>query len=259
MSLGISRPLLGGAALALSLAVVGCVGSPEPADDRDAGAPTSSGPSPTQTQTEEPAVAVWPADGPYDGYVETRLGAAPSLDELALSPEGLTGLPLGTVLPTARGDADPVVYDPAACEPEVAEGSATEPGLWVANYREWFADPSFPYWGAPFSVMVDDSGRLTVVQVGYRSDALATDRGIRMGSTEAEVRAAYPDAESVGFFGDALVFVVRGAAGSLHIGIADEDGGGRHVVSILAFDDPGREAALLWATDGTYALACAYA
>jgi hypothetical protein len=104
--------------------------------------------------------------------------ARPALDQLRLTPSGFAELPLGS---------DPATTDPAV---SIVERSSVEcePGRTLTLWQPAEADPTTPY-GA-FGVAVNDQGSVTAIQVS--SELISTDRGITVGSSRAEVLAAYP-------------------------------------------------------------------
>ena len=142
------------------LAITGCT-APKPAPTPSASSPTPStdaaGPSPTPTSDPR----------------------KPPFNSLVIAPEGLGPLHIGA----APSATDMLTYMPQYCQIEAdddgfADGDPAA-DRWVANY---IGDETF-------DVEVID-GR--VVGIAPASPALRTATGIHLGSTAAELRAAYP-------------------------------------------------------------------
>ena len=222
---------------------------------------SSSAPTVAPSAPSPSAVAEEPSSRPTNGYTEPAIGSPPPLEQLLLTPDGFTAYPLGTRFPTASPGTDPIVYDPTRCQDAVAEGARESPAEWGTAYRTWYEEQGNGSWQEPFGINVDADGRLTEIETNWFAGAqIATDRGITLGSPEAQVQAAYPNAEVAELDGQARVYVVRGTRGSLHISVVQDGIHAGPVVGVmLVFDDPQREATTLWATDGTYALRCVYA
>jgi hypothetical protein len=146
-----------------------------------------------------------PENGPTLTESETPLG------QLVLSAEGLGPLVIGQ--PPAA-DQDVLVHSPTVCQWEVDEGYRDDPSMWVANYLPALVGAD----SRPFGVEVTD-GVLRVVQV--YDDSIATDAGIHLGSTAAEVEAAYGDrldlVEEYDEGSDSHLYRVAGEAGDLYI------------------------------------------
>lgn len=133
------------------------------------------------------------------------------LTQLVLSANGLGPLVIGQ--PPAT-DQDVLVLSPTVCQAAVDEGYRDDPAMWVANYLPALLGTD----SRPFGVEVAD-GQLQVVQV--YDDSIETDTGIHLGSTAAEVAAAYGDllglVEEYDGGSDSHLYAVSGEAGDLYI------------------------------------------
>ena len=191
------------AANLLVLSLAACTATPSaPAATTPAAEPTQ----PTETPTPEPT-------GP------------PALEELTLTTEGLGALELGGDLPAADDGTALIVFDPEFCTDErtgtpagIEPGSNTA-GLWIPA-EQYRTEEGGGYVRAPFGVGVWDNA---VQRIEIEDESLTTDAGITLGSSEAEIAAAYPDVELVS---EPLVtlHVVNGEAGKLVFEVATEDG-----------------------------------
>ncbi len=128
--------------------------------------------------------------GPWRLVVEPAADAEqpdphPALAELVVSPSGLGPLAVG-VPPEANPGAAMIEWDADHCASELFEG--TDPGRWVpAGYDD---DPGRGD-REPFGISLDDTGRVAWIDV--RSDAPRTAEGVGLGTTLADLEAAYPD------------------------------------------------------------------
>lgn len=131
---------------------------------------------------DNPGPGTWTAGGfvPGDGERDTETPAAGGVDDLVLGLDGLDGLPLGARFAGTTSPSPHVVWDPVRCE------GTDRPGRWRAAYPDVEAANGMPT--PPFHMLVVDEQLAAVVVLGHGPRTAA---GIGLGSTLAEVRAAY--------------------------------------------------------------------
>jgi hypothetical protein len=188
-------------ASALVLSLVACT----PPGSAPTAAPTSAAPDqPSESPTAEPT-------GPLP------------LEELVLSTEGLGTLEIGGALPAADDEQALIVYDAEFCTDERTgteagiEPGSNAAGLWLPA-EQYRTEDGQGFVRAPFGVGVWDDA---VQRIEVEDESLTTDAGITLGSTAADIAAAYDDVQLVP---DALVtlHVVNGDAGKLVFEVATE-------------------------------------
>ena len=192
-----TRPLAYVAASLLVLSLTACTPS--------APGPTPTTPDqPTESPTAEPT-------GP------------PATEDLTLTTEGLGTLQIGSALPAPDDESSLIVYDAEFCTDERTgtqagiEPGSNAAGLWIpAEQYRTEEGPGFVR--APFGVGVWENA---VQRIEIEDESLTTDAGITLGSSAADIAAAYDDVELVP---DALVtlHVVNGDAGKLVFEVATE-------------------------------------
>jgi hypothetical protein len=175
------------AVLAVSMVLAGCT-------------PTADSAVPTAT----PTVAPTPTPSPTVEPTRPPVPSKPRVSDLVLTPDGLGPLALGVAPPETTPALDVLVWDADRC--------AAEGGQWVPNYAEPF----------PFEVGVRDG---VVSRIDVWMGPIATDTGVRRGSSLAALLEAYPDGftavNEAGHTSD--VYIVNGRVGQLLIEVATDD------------------------------------
>ena len=204
----------------VALTIAGCV--PAPVVAGGSPSPTSPTPTPTATLTPTPTPTLVPP-------------TKPALADLRLTAEGLGPLVIGQAPPVTDPALDILVF-----EPEFCDGVWGDRGLWVPNYPETDA----------FHVIIDGAGLIRTIFPG--SVSLLTDTEISVGSSRAELEAAYP-----GGFDDVIstpsradVYVVEGASGQLIFEVSTASYDSDRVVLIRAALSDGTPPGPRWQTDG---------
>jgi hypothetical protein len=123
--------------------------------------------------------------------------------DLLVSPDGLGPLKIGESVPDQPGTSATVIWNPAQC------GTT---GAWVPNY------PNSPALDraseVPFVVGVTNKSD-AVQFVGIRSVELKTAAGIHIGSTKAQLTAAYPSFDHTVDEGPVVLYSINGAKSQL--------------------------------------------
>ena len=138
----------------------------------------------------------------------------PALGELVLSPKGLNSIVIGEAPVVTDPALDVLIFDPDYCQSYVDSGDLEEAGKWIPNYEPALSEES----SEPFSVFVKDD---VVKQLAVDSSEIVTAEGVGLGSSRAEVLAAYPDAEVVEVYNTDLI-VIAGEHGRLIFEVGNE-------------------------------------
>lgn len=191
------------------LTIVGCTPNAEVIDAVPTIVPTlDTSPSPSPEPSVSPSPAV--PSGP------------PSVSSLVITPEGMNGLVIGEPIPASMA-----TWDPQGCRPgneNQADYFAEDDPVWQAFIPTYdtftYQKDGYTHEAYPFEPHHDENGNLRWLRV--RSDQIRSDRGIGIGSSEADVRSAYPDAEVfLKGAGDAYrTYNITGETGRLVIEIA---------------------------------------
>lgn len=188
------------------LVTASCVAVPEAATAPPASSvsPTPELSSPRAEPTSDPDRA--PAPEP------TR----PPFESLVVTTEGLGSLKLGETIDENPASAM-VQFDPDFCAEEFGETARSEREL-----GRWLPHPDYPVqsgtaMGEAFAPAVSDTKVFLGAEIWH--PALRTPEGIGIGSTRAEIEAAYPNAETTDFL-HTRVYVISGSTGELHLEVA---------------------------------------
>lgn len=171
-----SRCLVLAFGASLAVVVTGCGAPDEPA----------ASPSPSSSLT---TPSPGPTSGPTPGPTPSPAATVdrPPVDALVLRTSGLGPLTIG-VAPETNPGAAMILFDPDVCAGVAEASDPRGPGRWVAAYPPFVdADgnerPQF--W-------VDANEADGVYWIDVVDPAISTTTGIRVGSTLAELQAAYP-------------------------------------------------------------------
>jgi len=162
------------------------------------------------------------AAGPTASVTPTPSPTKPALADLVLSPDGLGDVAINQPVPSSTLL---FTFDPTKCvsaETGIAAGSP-DAGAWTATYPP--VDPSNPQ-QAPF-ILVDRPQNLTgtVTTIWVWSPGVHTAAGIQVGSTRAQLLAAYPHPDAVEHGAISDVYVIDGSVGHLVMEVARTDSG----------------------------------
>ena len=174
----------------------------------------------------------------------------PAVDELIVSPEGLSSLLIGEAPPVSDPALDIVIFDEDYCVTAVADGHVKEPGKWIPNYEPALSQESRD----PFEVRVED-GVVTGIALG--NELIRTESGLGIGSTVEQITAAYPSALRIEDGGNTDLYVITGEKGQLVFEVGVE-GNNEYPVGLAHFvrvepitPDPNG-----WANSGANYFAC---
>jgi len=156
------------------------------------------------------------------GETATHAAPKPALADLVLTPDSLGDIRIGRPVPTTTLIAK---YDPTACDltaTGTSQGSA-DPGAWEANYLN---QPTAAGTKAPFIIVTAKQRPAASVRgLWVWTPGVHTEEGITVGSSRAQVQAAYPNPDEVRHGPLSDVYVLDGVGGRLLIEIARSDNG----------------------------------
>ena len=207
--LGTLARLLPLAALALApLALTACdpgAATPSSSASATGPAPTSAAPSPSVSPVVTPTP---PALDPH-----------PAPADLVVSAEGILPLTIG-LPPASNPGAAMISYDEDYCYSEEMGTTEGDLGRWTANYPDVMDVYGYPK--NPFYLAADDT---SIYRLDVFDQDMPTTEGITIGSTLADVQAAYP-ALVEGTPGPvSRIFWVTGTRGYLVFETQDPDAG----------------------------------
>jgi hypothetical protein len=175
-------------------------------------APTTPRTSPVEPSTPS-TVAPEPSTTPSDPAASTK----PTLAELVVGPEGIGPVKIGSPIAAEPKSTAVVYYKPDFC---LLNGKVGEPnvGQWLANYPK----QKLRYGGpGPFDVYTNRGDKTgSVLSIRLWSSTIATATGVRVGDTEAQVKAAYPHPTFVLPGNNTRMYVIDKAPGRMIIEVA---------------------------------------
>lgn len=165
-----------------------------------------------------------PTTAPSTSEAPTPAAEKPAVADLVVTPEGIGDVAIGEAPKVDNPETDLLVFIEGYCQAaidELVDGGTTDvmfsPDKWVANF-----EPALSGEGGsdePFAVAVPE-GEITLIVIG--DSALRTAEGIGLGSSRAELLAAYPDAQPAegGIPNASELYTVEGDNGRIELEIA---------------------------------------
>jgi hypothetical protein len=169
------------------------------------------------TPTAAPTVAQTPSATPTPVATPTK----PDEADLVVTPDGIAPLVIGQLVPEQPTDVAVMVWDASYCADPTIGVKPGDPtaGAWVANYPK---DSTGYLAGLPFEVVTLNHARTApIAGMLVTSTNLATPEGIHVGSTLAELKAAYPALKTGPHSSISDVFSIDGSAGTLIFEVAN--------------------------------------
>ncbi|HEY2642421.1 MAG TPA: hypothetical protein VGI56_01590 [Galbitalea sp.] len=176
-----------------------------------------SPPSPTSAPSSTATAAAAATDAP----TPTPTPGKPTEADLVVTPDGIAPLVVGEPIPDESADTAIAIWNPSFCVNSTAGIKPGDPtaGAWTANYPE---DATGYSVSLPFSVVVPTHVKADPIsQIMVSSANLSTSQGIRVGSTTAQLKAAYPSLVTGPHSTISDIYSVDGTTGTLVFEVAN--------------------------------------
>ena len=153
----------------------------------------------------------------------TPIPTKPTLAQLVVSPDGLGYLVPAQPVPNEPAATAIMRYDPTNCvSPGGVAAGSPGAGAWIPNYPD--ADSALGS-RMPFDVGPVDNSTAPIHAIEVWSAERTTAKHIGVGSTVAELTAAYGSSLTVDAADNSDVYVLRGSASELLFEVAKPDSG----------------------------------